>query len=103
MPDAIPVLSAGILLVEGNYLLLDEPGWRDLKAMADFTIFIECDLETARESLLARSLRGGRSPENALQHYEFNESVNWKRVMRHRLASDVILHATTERHLLWLK
>jgi pantothenate kinase len=91
VPDAIPVLAEGIIMVEGNYLLLDEPGWRAFKPIADLTIFIECDETLVRQRLLARLQRGGRSYKNAIQHYEFNDYPNWKRVMQHRLKSDVVL------------
>jgi pantothenate kinase len=91
VPNAIPVLTTGILVVEGNYLLLDEPGWRDLKPMADLTIFIEGDECLARARILSRAQRGGRTPANAVQHYEFNDLPNWQRVMQHRLASNLTL------------
>ena len=37
VPDALTV-DAEILLVEGNWLLLDEKPWRDLRALADYTL-----------------------------------------------------------------
>jgi pantothenate kinase len=91
VPDAIPVLAEGFIMVEGNYLLLDEPGWRDLRPMADLSIFVECNETLVRERLLPRLQRGGRSCKSAIQHYEFNDLPNWKRVMQHRLKSDVVL------------
>jgi pantothenate kinase len=103
LPDAIPVLSEGIIIVEGNYLLLDALGWRDLKPMADLTIFIECEEKMARDSLLARAKRGGRSHESAVQHYEFNDRPNWKRAMQHRLESDVVLRVEAGRRLVRLQ
>jgi len=103
VPDAIPVISEGIIIVEGNYLLLDEPGWRDLTSMADLTIFIECDEPLVRERLLARAQRGGRSHTIAVQHYEFNDRPNWKRAMQHRMDSDVVLRVEDGRRLVRLK
>lgn len=91
VPGAIPVMTDGMLIVEGNYVLLDEPGWRDLKPLADLTIFIECAEPLARQRVVARLTRGGRNPEDACRHYEFSDLVNWQRVMRHRLPSDVVL------------
>ena len=38
--------SAKIIVVEGNYLLLNEPGWEALQSLWDFTIFLETDLAT---------------------------------------------------------
>ncbi len=103
VPNSIPVISGGIIVIEGNYLLLDEPGWRDLKPMADLTIFIECDEVLVRESVLARAKRGGRSHQSAVQHYEFTDQPNWKRVMQHRSESDVVLRVETNRRLVRVK
>jgi hypothetical protein len=101
-PDAIPVPATGIIVVEGNYLLLDEPRWRELKPCADFSIFVECDEALARQRVLARLQRGGRPAEVAAQHYAFNDGPNWERVMQHRLPSDVVLHATRQNRLEWV-
>ncbi len=91
VPDAIPVIADGMLIIEGNYGLLDEPGWRDLKSLADLTIFIECSEPLSRQRVVARLTRGGRSHEDACRHYEFSDLVNWQRVMCRRLQSDVVL------------
>ena len=99
VPDAIPVISEGIVIIEGNYLLLDEPGWRDLKAMADLTVFIECDESLVTERLLERMRRGGRPSESARKHYEFNDRPNWKRTMQSRLESDVVLCFKDDRYM----
>ena len=42
VPDA-RIVDAPIVLIEGNYLLLDEEPWRELAALCDFTIFIDAD------------------------------------------------------------
>jgi pantothenate kinase len=103
VPDSISVIAEGLIIVEGNYLLLDEPGWRNLKPMADLSIFIECDEALVRESILARAKRGGRSHTSAVQHYEFTDRSNWRRVMQHRLESDVVLRVEDGRRLVRLK
>ena len=103
IPDAITVPAQGILLVEGNYVLLDDGGWRDLSRLAALTIFVECDEPFARERVLARLQRGGRSVEDALRHYEFNDLRNWNRVMQQRVESDIVLKVWGEDHLLRVK
>lgn len=42
------------LIVEGNYLLLDAPGWRELSDMFDTTVFLEVPLEELTRRLEAR-------------------------------------------------
>lgn len=100
VPDALPVIHSGIILIEGNYLLLDEPGWRDLLMYTDFAIFVECPKAIVRERLLARQQRGGRDYQAAVQHYEFNDRPNWERAMHHRMPADVTLKMTEDKRLI---
>lgn len=90
VPDAIAVVSTGILLVEGNYLLLDEPGWRELRTRADLSIFIESTPDTLAD-VLQRLLRGGRSHDDAVTHHLSVDHVNYRRVMTHRCPADIVL------------
>ena len=100
IPDALPVVNSGIIVIEGNYLLLDEPGWQELHPRTNLSIFVECPEVVVRERLLARQQRGGRAYQAAAQHYEFNDRPNWERVMRHRVQSDVTLQMTEDGRLI---
>ncbi len=99
VPGAIAVSAAGILIIEGNYLLLDEPGWRDLARYKDLGVFVECDEETARRDILRRHGKGGRSAESAIRHYEFNDVPNRRRIMAARLGVDILLRYGPGRRL----
>jgi pantothenate kinase len=58
--DAIEFqLKHRVAIVEGNYLLLDRPDWRQLRKHFDLTIFLESDEDEARRRLIARHLAGG--------------------------------------------
>ena len=94
--DAIRVAADGILLVEGNYLLLDEPGWRGLAEYADLTIFIESSLETLRDAF-QRLLKGGKPYNDALKHHLSVDHVNYRQIMEHRLPSDITLAVSADR------
>ncbi|MBE5918858.1 MAG: nucleoside/nucleotide kinase family protein [Pseudobutyrivibrio ruminis] len=54
--NAIQV-TADIVLLEGNYLLLDEDGWRNLSDYADYTIFISADEDLLRSRLVERKAK----------------------------------------------
>ena len=54
--NAIQV-TADIVLLEGNYLLLDEDGWRSLSDYADYTIFISADEDMLRSRLVERKAK----------------------------------------------
>lgn len=42
------------LIVEGNYLLLDKPGWSDLAPLFDTTVFLDVPMEELRRRLAER-------------------------------------------------
>jgi putative kinase len=94
--NAIRVASRGILLFEGNYLLLNEPGWGGLADHADLTIFIESSIETLQDAF-QRLLKGGKPYKDALKHHLAVDHANYRRIMEHRLASDITLSVSANR------
>ena len=80
-----------LLIVEGNWVLLDAPGWRELRALADFGLFLEVDVAMARERLIRRKLRGGYSCAHAEALYARSDGPNTQRILRQRLPADVTL------------
>lgn len=51
-----------IVVVEGNYLLLDEGPWRRFRPLFDVRVFISASLETLVGGLRERHRRGGKTP-----------------------------------------
>jgi hypothetical protein len=94
--NSIRVATSGILLFEGNYLLLDEPGWRGLVEFADIAIFIESSMETLRDAF-QRLLKGGKSYDDALKHHLSVDHANYRRIMEHRLIPDITLRVSADR------
>ncbi len=80
-----------LLIIEGNYVLLDAPGWRELRGLADFGIFLELDLALARERLRQRKQRGGYSRAWIEGHYARSDGPNAQRILEQRLPADVTL------------
>jgi len=63
---AIPVPSSAELVVtEGNYLLLDEPRWRAVRAQLDAVWHLRLDERLRVERLVARHEQFGKSPAEA--------------------------------------
>lgn len=89
--DALHV-TAPIVLVEGNYLLLDAPDWRDLPH--DYAVFIAADESQLRGRLLARKMRGGATEEAALSHYETADGPNVRLCLQKHLPADLKLKMT---------
>lgn len=52
-------VTGNIVLLEGNYLLLDTEGWRDLKHECDYSVRILADENQVRERLVRRKMLGG--------------------------------------------
>jgi pantothenate kinase len=73
--DAISI-DADILLLEGNYLLLDGPGWDSLSELADYTISISADAQMLRERLIDRKEKSGNAREVAEKFVDFSDMRN---------------------------
>lgn len=71
-----------IILLEGNYLLLKEPRWTNIRVIADYTVFIQADEGLLRERLISRKVQGGLSREAAEKFYFNSDRKNVERVMK---------------------
>lgn len=91
--DAVPV-SEKILIIEGNWLLLDEPLWKDLEC--DYSIFIGGSEDALRERLIQRKIRGGLSRSEAEAFYDACDGPNILRCMACSREADLRLELTPE-------
>ncbi|KRE60425.1 nucleoside/nucleotide kinase family protein [Nostocoides sp. Soil756] len=57
--------GARLVVTEGNYLLLDDPVWREARAALDAVWFVDGDDEVRRSRLVARHVAFGKTPEEA--------------------------------------
>ncbi len=73
--DAVEI-TGEIVLLEGNYLLLNRPGWRELRDLADHTIRLEADPEFLRERLIARRIKTGVERAEAERFVDFSDMAN---------------------------
>ena len=88
--DAIRI-NSDIVILEGNYLLLDEDGWRDLHKLADYTIFLRADEEILRQRLIDRKEASGNSREKAVEFVDFSDMRNVRLCLEHSLKADLEL------------
>lgn len=66
VPGAITVdPSVRVVVVEGNYLLLDSGGWGAVAPLLDVTFFVVVDRDIRIDRLVARHERFGKSPADA--------------------------------------
>jgi len=80
-----------VVITEGNYLRLDEPGWRDLGALFDITLQIDAPMDVLQARLVARWRSYGLDDAAALERAMRNDIPNAQRVEAHKLASDYYL------------
>ncbi|RJE82131.1 nucleoside/nucleotide kinase family protein [Paracoccus onubensis] len=81
--------SARLIIAEGNYLLLDRPGWSELARRFDLTVFIDVPEEILRKRLAARW--AGTEATEAMQKLEGNDLPNMRLVARHSRPADLRL------------
>lgn len=88
--NAIEVTSP-IAVVEGNWLLLKEPGWQELIRRCDYSIFIGSYIDRLKERLIARKMKGGTSREDAERFFEQSDGPNVMRALTHSRKADLTL------------
>ena len=76
-----------LVIVEGNYLLFDAPGWRDLTPFWDASVFLNVSLEELQRRLQARWLRQGLSAAAARRKCQDNDLPNARQVLSRRTSS----------------
>lgn len=92
IPDADTVpADCAVVIVEGNYLLFDEPPWNRLADLWDLAISLEVTADELRDRLVRRWIDHGMTPEAALARAESNDLPNSERVRRASLPADLVL------------
>jgi pantothenate kinase len=81
------------LIVEGNYLLLDEGPWRALDGAFDLTVWIDVPLAELDRRLTDRWAHYGKTPEAARAWIEGNDMPNIRRAIEGSRQADVVIGA----------
>ncbi|MBP3784717.1 MAG: nucleoside/nucleotide kinase family protein [Butyrivibrio sp.] len=88
--DAI-LVEKDIVLLEGNYLLLDEDGWRELNKMADYSIFLSADEDLLRDRLIDRKIKSGNTREVAEKFVDYSDMANVRLCLNKSSSADLVL------------
>jgi len=85
-------ISAGadLVVTEGNYLLLDEPGWRDVRPLLDEAWLLTTDQDARVDQLVARHVANGRSDAEARAWVSGVDEPNARRVAEHSFEPDMV-------------
>ena len=88
--DAVTI-DGDILLIEGNYLLLEEEGWGELPGFADYTVLLKADEDMLKERLIDRKEASGNPREAAERFVDFSDIRNVRRCLEKSKKADLIL------------
>ena len=80
-----------LLVVEGNYLLLNEAPWPQAAPLFDLTVWIDVPEDELDRRLLDRWAHYGKTPEQARAWIDSNDMPNIRRVTQNSRAADVTL------------
>lgn len=84
-------VTAPIVIIEGNWLLLNEDNWRSLAEFCDFSVFIKAPAQTLRQRLIDRKRAGGLSLPEAEAFYQRTDGPNVERVLSQSRPADLTL------------
>ena len=80
-----------LLVVEGNYLLLNEAPWPEAAPLFDLTVWIDVPEAELDRRLLARWAHYGKTPEQARAWIDGNDMPNIRRVTQNSRVADVVV------------
>jgi pantothenate kinase len=81
-----------IILVEGNYLLLDQTPWNQLHKLFDLSIYLNVPQDTLRERLIERWERYGFDNATAIHKATSNDLPNAQTVIGGTAIADIHVH-----------
>jgi pantothenate kinase len=83
-----------LLVIEGNYLLLNEEPWPQVAPLVDLTVWIDVPEAELDRRLMARWAHYGKTPEQARDWIDGNDLPNMRRVTQGSRVADVVLRWT---------
>lgn len=79
-----------LVVVEGNYLLLDRAPWREMAGLWDLSVMLDVPMEELRRRLSARWQALGKDPARIKAHLQ-NDLANAETVLRQSLPADLVV------------
>ena len=94
------LINKNIVLIEGNYLLLKDEPFNQIKELSDDSIFIEADLLELEKRLVSRKMMGGSMYHEAKKFYDKSDGVNVKKVLNDSINGNIHLYMHDNRYYL---
>ncbi|CAI9107718.1 OLC1v1007150C3 [Oldenlandia corymbosa var. corymbosa] len=80
-----------VVIVEGNYLLLQEGIWKDISRSFDEKWFVDVDIKIAMQRVLKRHISTGKAPDVAKWRIDYNDQPNAELIMKSKKNADLIV------------
>lgn len=91
----------GIVIVEGNYLLLDIEPWNRLGHVFNETWFIDCDIEESMKRVYTRQTRNGTPSRESRHRIETNDRPNAEMIQQTAARAQVCVPSLHFRRPYW--
>ena len=92
IPNHIRIAEeAQVIVTEGNYLLLDQSPWRELRPMFAASVFVKAPIEVLRDRLLERWLDQNLSQQEAQKRVTNNDLPNALHVLSRSVYADLFV------------
>ncbi|KAL9331823.1 hypothetical protein ACSQ67_001433 [Phaseolus vulgaris] len=109
--DIFVNLQHKVVIVEGNYLLLEDGVWKEISSLfdekwqvlilprhiclrilpVDLYRFIDIDIDKAMQRVLKRHISTGKPPDIAKQRIENNDRLNAELIMKSKKNADIVI------------
>ncbi|XP_017249255.1 ATP-dependent kinase-like protein notR' isoform X3 [Daucus carota subsp. sativus] len=89
--DVFINLQHKVVIVEGNYLFLEEGAWKEISSMFDEKWFVDIDIDKAMERVLRRHISTGKPEDVARSRVKFNDRPNAELIIKTKKKADVII------------
>lgn len=93
VPDSIEVpVEADVVLLEGNYLLSEDPDWDPVFQLVDFSAYVQTPEDVRLQRLHERHVAFGKDPDHATQWMRDVDGPNAELVEASAHRADVVLN-----------
>ncbi|XP_052185518.1 putative uridine kinase C227.14 [Diospyros lotus] len=89
--DIFVSLQHKVVIMEGNYLLLEDGVWKEISSLFDEKWFIEVDIETSMQRVLKRHISTGKPPDVAKWRIDYNDRPNAELINKSKKKADLII------------
>ncbi|AAD25806.1 Belongs to PF/01121 Uncharacterized protein family UPF0038 containing ATP/GTP binding domain. ESTs gb/AA585719, gb/AA728503 and gb/T22272 come from this gene [Arabidopsis thaliana] len=91
--DIFVSLQHKVVIVEGNYILLEEGSWKDISDMFDEKWFIDVNLDTAMQRVENRHISTGKPPDVAKWRVDYNDRPNAELIIKSKTNADLLIRS----------